>query len=232
MHVDKCPTSCPCWQQGKLQEPVSDAEVDLWHKLESCAMHGPVTRMRQLVKAAAKHVARGTMDQRRVAILLSAPLTVTNLHASHMTVLAMLTLPCRKREGFKFPHGVPELIRLGVCMKTAYFNPRWWWEGPLSPLVLVLRDIMSLRKPGSRKKWLHHGTHHVLHLLLQVFRHIPVHVLTAIMRLSCTDKEWLLRHQYHWIPHEQDVTRLVAMTLRWERRRARRVWIAGNDKDF
>lgn len=161
----------------------------------------------------------------------SAPLTVTNVSVSHMTVLAMLTLPCRKREGFKFPHGVPELIQLGVCIKTAYINPRWW-EGPVSPLAWVLREIMSLRKPGSRKKWLHHGAHHGLHLLLQVFRHDPVHVLTAITRLPYTDKEWLLRHQYHWIPHEQDVTRLVTMTLRWERRCARRMWVAADDKHF
>lgn len=217
--IDKCPAHCPCWAHGHLTEPVTEAEADVQRSVEKYA-----SRIRgwgwddslwhswegliDLVKEVAAGVARGDMDKRRMAIVLSG---------SYPTSVLGMCLPSRKTTGSnKFPHGVPELIQLGVCLKTGL---RFWSQ---SALEWVLGDILSLRKHQSRKQSLRCSP--LLNMLVDTLRKDPVHLYCTVAKLPRHQRD-AVRAVCQWVPRGTDVMALVGATKRWERRSARRAWV-------
>lgn len=233
--LDNCPPSCPCWAQGVLPEPVTPAEAQLRREIEvwsRCRSRYSSARA-QGVKQVAASVARGDLDKRRVAILFSALYTTTDGYSSwdewvvQKTVLSQ-SLSGLKTSGFKCPpHGVPELIQLGVCLKTGFCKTirstgRLVAAG--SPLQELLHDILTLHRVKRRTKCLHAAS--ALQVLLKALKTDPVHIQCSISHLPDGLVSFLLQVGCHWVPTEKNVMRLAIIAQRWERRCARRAWMA------
>ena len=234
--LDNCPPSCPCWAQGVLPEPVTPAEAQLRRKIEVWSRCGSrySSARAQGVKQVAASVARGDLDKRRVAILLSALYTTTDGYWYHdwdgcdvqKTVLCQ-SLSGLKTSGFKCPpRGVPELIELGVCLKTGFCKTtrstgRLVAAG--SPLQELLHDILTLHRVKRRTKCLHAAP--ALQVLLKALKTDPVHIQCSISHLPDYLVSLLLQVGCHWVPAEKNVMRLAIVAQRWERRCARRAWM-------
>lgn len=195
---DTCANDCPCWAQGRLPEPITGAEAELARDIQRSAANGGMNAEYVVLRAAAS-VARGVMDKRRVAILLSAmyavpPRWLYGFHAMQSTALA-LCLPSRKTSGFKYPRGVLQLMQLGVCLKSGFRGGEGYGY-LLSPLEWVLRDILSLKRSKSRKKSLCNTP--TLNLLVEALAKDPVHIYRTLARFAPDDVR-TLHEQCYWV---------------------------------
>jgi hypothetical protein len=198
MLSDPCADDCPCWAQGRLPEPITGAEAELARDIQRSVANGGMN-VEYFVLRAAASVARGAMDKRRVAILLSAMYAVPprwlygyGFRAIQSTALA-LCLPSRKTSGFKYPRGVSQLMQLGVCLKSGFRGGEGYL---LSPLEWVLRDILSLKRSKSRKKSLCNTP--TLNLLVEALAKDPVHIYRTLARLA-PDDVCTLHEQCSWV---------------------------------
>lgn len=110
----KCPAHCPCWARARLPEPVTDTEKELAEQIRFFASMRNRRALAGLVQNIAARVARGDLDKHRMAILLSPLYEGRPRCTPYKTVLAILRPRTYEATTGKFPHGVPELIGLGV----------------------------------------------------------------------------------------------------------------------
>ena len=189
-----------------MPEPVTDAEAELARQIEDLAFVSDRRDLARLVQNVAKSVARGDLDKRRVAILLSALYGCCRCGRGcgwQKTVLAILLPTKHTGTTGKFPQGVKELIDLGVCLKTG-FRRRWYFcyedhcdDRHISPLESVLREILSLRRVQSRNKFLRSTP--TLDLLRAALGDDPTYIHVTIGKLTRRDQNRVIRHCC-WLP--------------------------------